>query len=661
MLHLARPRDPGLPRPGPGRPPALPRDPQLGRRVPARPALAGRRRARLRPARPLGDGGGPRPAPRGALRRRRRRLRLLARRGAGAGSRLRRAPSRRSGSPPRPAATSARSPSTPATRLLERAAARPARPDPDDARRGAVRPVPARRAADDRRPAPQPAAADGERRPGPPRRGPRPRALGRREPDAARRLRVPAGLRRPHRPARSCARATSRGSTTPPCGPAGRPGRSPGFARAARDLEDPELLAAAVRAAEWWLAHTTSGALPRFDFSAVPDAPRDSSAQAIAGAGLRILADRCAATGTCDAARYAAAADVARATLARPAGARPAARPPRRGRLQHRRPALGRERRAAVGQRLPRRAPARGMSRLRRRALLALATSGAFERAVRAVPGGEERAWRSARRYVAADPMATARRLHAAGLSASVDLFGEHGTAANAPSVAARYRALCAEAAAVPGAWLSLDLSHLAFDPGLLRRGRRGGPARAPAADRGRGGRRDRPGPRRGAGRARRRAAGRGDAAGQPAPLPRRRRPARRRGRARPPRQGRLRGARRAALGTGHRRRLRRPRPPAARRRGRARARHPRRPAARPAARRPALRPLRAPARRPARTTRPRSPPRAATSASTCRSASSGSATSCGAAPRRRAPENDERPADAGRSQDGFERCGGAS
>ncbi len=88
-----------------------------------------------------------------------------------------------------------------------------------------------------------------------------------------------------------------------------------GLARAARDLEDPGLLEAAVRAAEWWLAHTTSGALPRFDFSAVPDAPKDSSAQAIAGAGLRILADRCAATGTCDAARYDAAADVARATL----------------------------------------------------------------------------------------------------------------------------------------------------------------------------------------------------------------------------------------------------------------------------------------------------------------------------------------------------------
>ena len=109
------------------------------------------------------------------------------------------------------------------------------------------------------------------------------------------------------------------------------------------------------------------------------------------------------------------------------------------------------------------------MSRLRRRALVALATSAGFERAVRAVPGGAERAWRSARGYVAADPITTARRLRAAGLDASVDLFGERSTAAQAPAVAARYRELAGAVAAVPGAWLSVDLSHLAFDPGLLR------------------------------------------------------------------------------------------------------------------------------------------------------------------------------------------------
>ena len=109
------------------------------------------------------------------------------------------------------------------------------------------------------------------------------------------------------------------------------------------------------------------------------------------------------------------------------------------------------------------------MRRLRRRVLLAFATAPIFERTVRAAPGGEARAWRSARRYVAADPIATARALHAAGLRASIDLFGEHADAAAAPAVAVRYVELCARVADVPGAWLSLDLSHVAFDAGLLR------------------------------------------------------------------------------------------------------------------------------------------------------------------------------------------------
>ena len=109
------------------------------------------------------------------------------------------------------------------------------------------------------------------------------------------------------------------------------------------------------------------------------------------------------------------------------------------------------------------------MRRLRRRVLLAFATAPIFERTVRAAPGGEARAWRSARRYVAADPIATARALHAAGLRASIDLFGEHADAAAAPAVALRYVELCARVADVPDAWLSLDLSHVAFDAGLLR------------------------------------------------------------------------------------------------------------------------------------------------------------------------------------------------
>ena len=91
-----------------------------------------------------------------------------------------------------------------------------------------------------------------------------------------------------------------------------------GLARAATDLEDPALLAAAVRAAEWWLANEPVDAPPLYDFRAPPDAPRDSSALAIAGAGFAILADRCEATAACDGARYGAAAAAAtQALLAR--------------------------------------------------------------------------------------------------------------------------------------------------------------------------------------------------------------------------------------------------------------------------------------------------------------------------------------------------------
>jgi proline dehydrogenase len=108
--------------------------------------------------------------------------------------------------------------------------------------------------------------------------------------------------------------------------------------------------------------------------------------------------------------------------------------------------------------------------RLKRRALVPLATSAAFERAVRAVPGGEARAWRSARRYVAgrdvADAIAVTLRLRAAGLHASVDLFGAGTSDAGAEEVVRGYRALCRRLAAETdaGTWISLDLSHVAFD-----------------------------------------------------------------------------------------------------------------------------------------------------------------------------------------------------
>jgi proline dehydrogenase len=112
---------------------------------------------------------------------------------------------------------------------------------------------------------------------------------------------------------------------------------------------------------------------------------------------------------------------------------------------------------------------------LRRRALFSLATSPAFEEILRRVPGGTDRAWESARRYVAGprieDALAVARSLAAAGLDASVDLFGERVTDDGAArAVAHGYRRLCArlDAEAPAGTWLSLDLSHLAFSASLL-------------------------------------------------------------------------------------------------------------------------------------------------------------------------------------------------
>jgi len=114
------------------------------------------------------------------------------------------------------------------------------------------------------------------------------------------------------------------------------------------------------------------------------------------------------------------------------------------------------------------------VSRPKRRALLALATNPAFERGVRAVPGGADRVWRSARRYVAGreagDAIAVAQRLAAVGLRASIDHFGEQADAAHAPAVVHEYRTLCERLAAEtdPGTWVSLDPSHIAFDAGHL-------------------------------------------------------------------------------------------------------------------------------------------------------------------------------------------------
>ena len=109
---------------------------------------------------------------------------------------------------------------------------------------------------------------------------------------------------------------------------------------------------------------------------------------------------------------------------------------------------------------------------LARRVLVRLATSPTFERAVTLVPGGRDRAWRSARRYVAGpeidDALAVVDRLRAVRLTASVDLFGEGASAAEAPRVAAAYEALCGRLD--ESTWVSLDLSHIAFDGRSLDR-----------------------------------------------------------------------------------------------------------------------------------------------------------------------------------------------
>lgn len=78
-----------------------------------------------------------------------------------------------------------------------------------------------------------------------------------------------------------------------------------GFAAQARAAGSPELRAAAVKAADWWLAHTAPGArVPAWDFSK-PAEERDTSAAAVAASGLLDLADQ---VGGADGDRYRQAA-----------------------------------------------------------------------------------------------------------------------------------------------------------------------------------------------------------------------------------------------------------------------------------------------------------------------------------------------------------------
>jgi len=105
-----------------------------------------------------------------------------------------------------------------------------------------------------------------------------------------------------------------------------------------------------------------------------------------------------------------------------------------------------------------------------RRALLVLAASARWERAVRALPGGERVAYRLARPYIGGarieDALSCAQRLAAAGLASSIDFFGEdvdEPIAAN--RVADHYVALAQALARAPAnTFLSVDLSHLGVD-----------------------------------------------------------------------------------------------------------------------------------------------------------------------------------------------------
>jgi proline dehydrogenase len=105
-----------------------------------------------------------------------------------------------------------------------------------------------------------------------------------------------------------------------------------------------------------------------------------------------------------------------------------------------------------------------------RRVLLALATSEGWERAVRALPGGERGAYELAERYVAGprleDAVGCAHRLAAAGLASSIDFFGENiSDPIEADQVTDAYVALAQTLERAPeNTFLSIDLSHIGLD-----------------------------------------------------------------------------------------------------------------------------------------------------------------------------------------------------
>ena len=114
-----------------------------------------------------------------------------------------------------------------------------------------------------------------------------------------------------------------------------------------------------------------------------------------------------------------------------------------------------------------------------RRLLFALATSAAWEKTVRALPGGERSAYRLAGRYFAGtrleDALACAHRLAAEGVASSLDFFGESvSDPLHADRTADRYVELARTLDRAPeNTFLSIDLSHIGLDqPGEFVRRR---------------------------------------------------------------------------------------------------------------------------------------------------------------------------------------------
>jgi proline dehydrogenase len=96
--------------------------------------------------------------------------------------------------------------------------------------------------------------------------------------------------------------------------------------------------------------------------------------------------------------------------------------------------------------------------------------SEGWERAVRAVPGGERAAYQLASGYVAGtepeEALACAHRLAALGLASSIDFFGENvSDPIQADRVTEQYVALAQTLeGAPPNTFLSIDLSHIGLD-----------------------------------------------------------------------------------------------------------------------------------------------------------------------------------------------------